>query len=92
MKDSKTIRKEFIEFFEAKNHKVVKSAPVIPINDPTLLFTNAGMNQFKEIFIAKKNQNIPEQLIAKNVSAPEENTTIWKKWDVMAIIILFSRC
>jgi alanyl-tRNA synthetase len=59
MKDSKTIRKEFIEFFEAKNHKVVKSAPVIPINDPTLLFTNAGMNQFKDIFLGKKKPEYP---------------------------------
>ncbi len=59
MKDSKIIRKEFIEFFEAKNHKVVKSAPVIPINDPTLLFTNAGMNQFKDIFLGKKKPDFP---------------------------------
>ncbi|MFA6617463.1 MAG: alanine--tRNA ligase [Candidatus Neomarinimicrobiota bacterium] len=52
--DSKIIRKQFIEFFEKKlNHKVVASAPVIPQNDPTLLFTNAGMNQFKSYFLGE---------------------------------------
>ena len=59
MKNSKTIRKEFIEFFEAKAHKAVKSASVIPIDDPTLLFTNAGMNQFKDIFLGKKKPDFP---------------------------------
>ena len=47
---SKQIRTDFIKFFKSKNHKIVRSAPVLPINDPTLLFTNAGMNQFKDIF------------------------------------------
>lgn len=50
-KSSKQIRNEFFEFFEEKNHLIVDSAPVVPQSDPTLLFTNAGMNQFKPIFI-----------------------------------------
>ncbi len=50
---SQAIRTTFLEFFEAKEHKIVRSAPVIPAEDPTLLFTNAGMNQFKDVFLDK---------------------------------------
>ncbi|MEA3476495.1 MAG: alanine--tRNA ligase [Candidatus Cloacimonadota bacterium] len=50
---SNEIRKQFIKFFADKGHEVVPSAPLIPINDPTLLFTNAGMNQFKDVFLGK---------------------------------------
>jgi len=48
---SAEIRRIFLEFFESKAHKIVPSAPMIVRNDPTLMFTNAGMNQFKDIFL-----------------------------------------
>ena len=48
---SAEIRRKFLEFFKSKGHKIVQSAPIVIKNDPTLMFTNAGMNQFKEIFI-----------------------------------------
>jgi len=48
---SREIRKTFLDYFREKGHTVVKSSSLVPVNDPTLLFTNAGMNQFKDVFL-----------------------------------------
>ena len=45
------IRKIFLDFFESKGHTVVASSPLVPGNDPTLMFTNSGMVQFKDVFL-----------------------------------------
>lgn len=50
---SSDLRKAFLDFFASKGHEVVSSSPLIPGNDPTLLFTNAGMVQFKDVFLGK---------------------------------------
>jgi alanyl-tRNA synthetase len=57
--DSNTIRNQFFDYFKERGHQIVPSAPMVMKDDPTLMFTNAGMNQFKEFFLG--------QTVAKNV-------------------------
>jgi len=52
---SAQIRDKFLTFFASQGHTIVPSSPLVPGNDPTLLFTNSGMVQFKDVFWAKKN-------------------------------------
>ncbi len=56
---SNEIRKAFLDYFESKGHHVVPSAPMVIKNDPTLMFTNAGMNQFKDIFLGNQQRQWP---------------------------------
>ncbi len=50
---SRDIRRGFLEYFQSQGHRIVPSSPLVPADDPTLLFTNAGMNQFKDVFLGR---------------------------------------
>ena len=62
---SQAVRQAFLDFFASKQHHIVPSAPMVVKDDPTLMFTNAGMNQFKDIFLGNTERKYP--------------TTTWRK-------------
>jgi alanyl-tRNA synthetase len=51
------VRQKFLAFFEARGHRIARSSSLVPVNDPTLLFTNAGMNQFKDVFLGREKRD-----------------------------------
>ena len=55
--NSNEIRNRFLKFFESRGHRIVRSSSLVPANDPTLLFTNAGMNQFKDVFLGREKRD-----------------------------------
>jgi alanyl-tRNA synthetase len=54
---SSEVRRAFLEFFRGRGHELVASSPLVPENDPTLMFTNAGMVQFKDVFVGKEQRS-----------------------------------
>ena len=61
------IRNAFIKYFESKNHKHIRSSPIIPYQDPTILFTNAGMNQFKDYFLGNQEPQFKTAVTSQKV-------------------------
>ena len=53
------VRQSFLDYFQKHQHRLVESSPVVPFDDPTILFTNAGMNQFKDVFTGKRKPDFP---------------------------------
>src|SRR5580658_4599374 len=75
------IRRTFLRFFEEKGHKIVHSSSLVPQNDPTLLFTNAGMNQFKDVFLGWRSAITTGLRLRRSACARGGSTTIWRTWD-----------
>src|SRR5215475_5202282 len=61
------VRSMFLRFFEQKGHKIVHSSSLVPANDPTLLFTNAGMNQFKDVFLGLEKRDYSRATTSQKV-------------------------
>ena len=65
VKSTAEIRRDFLEFFAARGHEIVASSPLVPANDPTLLFTNAGMVQFKDVFLGAERRSYKRAVTAQ---------------------------
>ena len=61
------IRRSFLAYFEGQGHRVVASAPLVPHDDPTLLFTNAGMNQFKDVLLGREKRDYTRATTAQKI-------------------------
>ena len=61
------VRSKFLDYFEKNNHQIVDSSNLVPNNDPTLMFTNSGMVQFKNVFTGLEKKNLKLLLLLKNV-------------------------
>ena len=64
---SQDIRASFLKYFERNGHRIVPSSPLVPHEDPTLLFTNAGMNQFKDVFLGKEKRDYTRATTAQKI-------------------------
>src|ERR1700746_1804574 len=65
MNSLKDIRTAFLEFFRTRDHEIVQSSSLVPRNDPTLMFTNAGMVQFKNVFTGQEKRAVPRAATAQ---------------------------
>jgi alanyl-tRNA synthetase len=92
MMTASEIRAQFLSFFKSKQHSIVPSAPIVVKNDPTLLFTNAGMNQFKDYFLGNKKSPFLELQIPKNALGLAANIMILKKWALILTTIPCLKC
>ena len=76
MHTANQIRQKFLDYFKENNHQILPSSSLVPNNDKSLLFTNAGMIQFKDFFLDLKTPKYKRVATSQNVFALEENITI----------------
>ena len=88
------LRSAFLEYFRTNGHQVVDSSSLVPANDPTLLFTNAGMNQFKDVFLGAwiNAITLERQHLHSVVCAQVANITIQITWVIPLVTILSLKC
>ena len=73
------VRKTFLDYFEQRGHKVVHSSPLLPANDPTLLFVNAGMNQFKDVFLGNETREYTSEAVERCPNLTKASGAAYKK-------------
>ena len=95
------IRQKFLSYFEKHGHTMVSSSSLIPVQDPTLLFTNAGMNQFKDCFLGKEKRSYVRAVTAQKcvraggkhndldqVGFTERHLTFLRCWEISLLVII----
>ena len=72
------VRKTFKDFFKSNHHEAVESSPLVPQNDPTLMFANSGMVQFKNVFTGLEKRNYKRATTSQNALGQVANIMIWR--------------
>lgn len=83
------IRATFLDYFAGNGHQIVPSSSLVPHNDPTLLFTNAGMVQFKNVFTGQETRPYSRATTAQKVVRAGASTTIWTMLAIPPATTLF---
>ena len=86
------IRRQFLDFFKKKGNEKVNRSSLVPHNDPSLLFANAGMNQFKDTFLGAEKVHTHAQQVARNASELVVSITISKTSDSQLGTTRFLKC